>query len=135
MAALRKEGLLPPPEKLVVRAPGKENIPVPLLGERVCFAEFLPRGFGFPLHDFVRGLLYAYGILIRDLVPNAVLHIACFMEMCECFLGISPRWALWKSIFLVRPMARNGRTNPVGGVGFQVKTGCKYFSLKAVESA
>ena len=56
------------------------------------------------------------------------------MVMCEC-LQISPSWPLWKSIFLVRPMACHGRVNPVRGVGFQVKAGCKYFTLKAVESA
>ena len=82
----------------MIQALGKMLFPVPLFspreGERVCFVDFLPRGFGFPLHDFVRGLLYAYGIQIHDLTPNSVLSIASFIVLCECLLGISPNWLL-----------------------------------------
>jgi Putative gypsy type transposon len=99
---LRAQGLLPPADQAAVRAPGKEVFPSAREGERVCFVEFLPRGFGFPLHDFVRGLLYAYGIQIHDLTPNSVLSIASFIVLCECFLGIAPNWMLWKSLFIVR---------------------------------
>ena len=102
----REDGLLPPADQLTVRAPSKEVLPEPRANERVCFAEFLPRGLSFPLHDFVRGLLFAYGVQIHDLTPNGIMHIACFMVLCECFLGVSPSWALWKSIFMVRPNNR-----------------------------
>ena len=71
LEALRAQGLLPPADKATVRTPGKEVFPAPREGECVCFVDFLPRGFGFPLHDFVRGLLYAYGIQIHDLTPIA----------------------------------------------------------------
>ena len=85
---LREDGLLPPSDQLFVRAPSpKEVLPQPRSNERVCFAEFLPRGFSLPLHDFVRGLLFAYGVQIHDLTPNGILHIACFITLCECFLG------------------------------------------------
>ena len=99
---LRAQGLLPPADQVQVRVPGKEVFPTPRDGERVCFADFIPRGFGFPMHDFVRGLLYAYGVQIHDLTPNGVLSIAGFNVLCECFLGVAPHWALWKSLFLVR---------------------------------
>ena len=89
LESLRAQGLLPPADQAAVRAPGKEVLPSPRDGERVCFVEFLPRGFGFPIHDFVRGLLFAYGIQIHDLTPNSVLSIASFIVLCECFLGIS----------------------------------------------
>ena len=59
---LRDRALLPPWEEMKTRAPGKDVIPSPCDGERVCFVDFLPRGFGFPLHPFLRGLLYVYGI-------------------------------------------------------------------------
>ena len=72
----RAQGLLPPADQVQVRVPGKEVFPTPRDGERVCFADFLPQGFGFPMHDFVRGLLYAYGVQIHDLTPNGVLSIA-----------------------------------------------------------
>ena len=108
---LREEGMLPPADQLFVRAPSpKEVLPEPRANERVCFAEFLPGGLSFPLHDFVRGLMYAYGVQIHDFTPNGIMHIACFMVLCECFLGFSPSWAIWKSNFMVWPNNRGGRT-------------------------
>ena len=62
LSEYRQKGWLPPADQLAARAPGLEVHPDPRDGERVCYAEFLPRGFSFPLHDFVRGLLYAYGL-------------------------------------------------------------------------
>ena len=133
---LREQGCLPPPEQLTVRAPpSKEVLPEPRANERVCFAEFVSRGFSLPLHDFARGLLYAYGVQIHDLTPNGVLHIAVFITLCECFLGVAPSWALWKAIFMVRPNRGGGRTYLVGGCGVQVRSDIRYFRLKAVDSA
>ena len=79
---LRQKGLLPPEEELHARAPSnKEVFPEPRSNERVCFAEFLPRGFSLPLHDFVRGLMYAYVVQIHDFTPNGILHIP-FLWFC-----------------------------------------------------
>lgn len=135
LEALRAQGLLPPAEEVTVRAPGKEVIPSPRDGERVCFVEFLPRGFGFPIHDFVRGLLYAYGIQIHDLTPNSILSIASFIVLCECFLGIHPNWLLWKSLFLVRRnVGKSKQVYPVGGFGIQVRGDTAYFQMKKSDS-
>jgi len=133
--SLCEQGLLPPADQATVRAPGKEVFPAPREGERVCFVDFLPRGFGFPLHDFVRGLLYAYGIQIHDLTPNGVLSIATFFVLCECFLGIAPNWQLWKSLFAVRKnCGRNGMQYPVGGFGIQMRGDTAYFQMKKSDS-
>ena len=132
---LRAQGLLPPADQVQVRVPGKEVFPTPRDGERVCFADFLPRGFGFPMHDFVRGFLYAYGVQIHDLTPNGVLSIAGFIVLCECFLGVAPHWALWKSLFLVRKnVGKSGLTFPVGGFGIQVRGDTAYFQMKKSDS-
>jgi Putative gypsy type transposon len=135
LEALRAQGLLPPVDQAAVRAPGKEVFPAPREGERVCFVDFLPRGFGFPLHDFVRGLLYAYGIQIHDLTPNSVLSIASYFVLCECFLGIAPNWLLWKSLFLVRRnVGKSKQVYPVGGFGIQVRGDTSYFQMKKSDS-
>jgi hypothetical protein len=42
----------------------------------------------------VRGLLHFYGIQMHHLTPNGVLHIACFITLCEGFLGTRPHWGL-----------------------------------------
>jgi hypothetical protein len=93
LSQIEKAGLLKntPAESL---AAGPEIIPRPPLGFRVIFVAFLLRGLSLPLHPFLRGLLFAYGIQLHDLNPNTILHIACFITLCECFLGIEPHWAL-----------------------------------------
>jgi hypothetical protein len=72
------------------RLAGPEAIPNPPVGFRVMFLAFVLCGLSFPPHDFLRGLLFAYGIQLHDLNPNTILHIACFIMVCECFLGIKP---------------------------------------------
>jgi hypothetical protein len=91
----KKIGILKndPAEVLIARP---EIIPRPPAGFQVLFFAFLLRGFSFPPHPFLRGLLFAYGIQLHDLNPNTILHIACFITLCECFLGIEPHWALWR---------------------------------------
>ena len=54
----------------------------------------LPPRVRFSLHPFVRGLLYSYRIQLHDLTPNGILHIACFITLCEAFLGIYLHWGL-----------------------------------------
>jgi hypothetical protein len=73
-----------------VLAAGLEIIPRPPAGFRVIFLAFLLRGLSFPLHPFLRGLLFAYGIQLHDLNPNTIIYTACFVTLCECFLGIEP---------------------------------------------
>ena len=91
LTKLRTDGYLPPADRLPTRAPSsKEVLPEPRNNERVLFVKSVYRGLGFPLHDFVRGLLYAYGVQIHDFTPNGILHIAVFMTLYECFLGIHP---------------------------------------------
>jgi hypothetical protein len=87
-------------------AAGPEIIPRPPTGFRVLFLAFILQGLSFPPLPFLRGLLFAYGIQLHDLNPNTILHIACFVTLCECFLGIKPHWALWHRIFVIRrPLA------------------------------
>ena len=86
----QEDGLLTPVDWLSAHAPKKDMFPEPRPGERVCLVDFLHWGFSFPLHDFVHGLLYAYGIQMDDLTPNKVLYIVCFITLCECFLGVHP---------------------------------------------
>ena len=45
-------------------------VPNPEPHERVVFLPHFVRGLGFPLHPFVRGIMYYYGILINTGVGN-----------------------------------------------------------------
>jgi hypothetical protein len=88
------------------------------------FIAFILWGLSFPPHPFLRGLLYVYGIQLHDLNPNTILHIACFVTLCECFLGIEPHWALWRRIFIIRrPLQFQ-----TGGFSCQVRSDIPYFN-------
>ena len=113
------------------RIPGEEEVPAPRVDERVCFQSFFPRGFSLPLHPFVRGLLFAYHLQLHDLTPNGILHIACFITLCECFLGIYPHWGLWKRLFNVK---RTNSEYAIGGVGISIKDKNAYFDLEKLDS-
>jgi hypothetical protein len=109
---------------------GPDIIPRPPTGFRVMFLAFLLRGLSFPLHPFLRGLLFAYGIQLHDLNPNTILHIACFVMLCECFLGIEPHWVLWRRIFIIwRPLHYQ-----TGGFSCQVRQDIDYFNLQTPEN-
>jgi hypothetical protein len=66
--------------------PSTERIPKPPSGFRVMFLAFLLRGLSFPAHEFLRGLLFVYGVQLHQLTPNSILHIACF-DPLRVFFG------------------------------------------------
>jgi hypothetical protein len=70
--------------------PGTERIPKPPSSYRVMFLAFLLRGLSLPAHEFLRGLLFVYGVQLHQLTPNSILHIAYFITLCESFLGVDP---------------------------------------------
>lgn len=68
----------------------KKYVPLPRDDDGVVLAPFYARGFGLPLHPFIRGLLFFYELEIQNLHPNSFLHMACFIILCEAFLRIDP---------------------------------------------
>jgi hypothetical protein len=48
-----------------IKFPSTEWIPKPPSGYRVMFLSFLLRGLSFPAHEFLRGLLYVYGVQLH----------------------------------------------------------------------
>ena len=85
-----------------------ELIPTPRPHERVVFLPHFLRGLGFPLHSFVRGLMFYYGLDFHDLAPNSLLHISTFIVVCEDFLRITPHFGLWLKTFDVKPKVVSG---------------------------
>ena len=53
--------------------------------ERVVFLPHFVRGLGFPLHPFVRGIMYYYGIDFHDISPNSFLNISTFISCARLF--------------------------------------------------
>ena len=67
-------------------------VPTPEPHERVVFLTHFVCGLGFPLHPFVRGLMFYYGLDFHDLAPNFILNISAFIVVCEAFLRIQPHF-------------------------------------------
>ena len=85
-----------------------ELIPTPRPHERVVFLPHFLHGLGFPLHPFVWGLMFYYGLDFHDLAPNFILNILAFIIVCEAFLRIKPHFGLWLKIFCVKPKIVSG---------------------------
>jgi hypothetical protein len=88
----QKDGLIGEGDQVIF--PSIESIPKSPRGYRVMFLAFLLHGLSFPAHEFLHGLLFVYGVQLHQLTPNLILHIACFVTLCESFLGIEPHWIL-----------------------------------------
>ncbi|KAK1612542.1 hypothetical protein QYE76_036215 [Lolium multiflorum] len=85
-----------------IRLPRAVSRPKPPKGFTVMFVAFLFCGLSLPAHEFLRSLLYFYGIQLWQLTPNSILHLSIFITICEAFLGIDPHWGLWRKIFYVK---------------------------------
>jgi hypothetical protein len=95
------DGLISSDDQVIF--PSTDRIPKPPSGFRVMFFDFLLRGLSLPAHEFLRGLLFVYGVQLHQLTPNSILHIAYFITLCESFLGIEPYFLLWKYLFRLHP--------------------------------
>ena len=105
---LRRAGYLP--DDIAHRLPEEgQLIPTRRPHERVVFLTHFLRGLGFPLHPFVRGLMFYYGLDFHDLAPNFILNISAFIIVCEAFLRIQPHFGLWLKIFSVKLKVMGGR--------------------------
>jgi hypothetical protein len=118
LAKAKKEGFLADDAPIVF--PSTERIPKPTSGHWVMFLAFLLRGLSLPAHEFLCGLLFVYGVQLHQLTPNSILHIACFITLCESFLGIDPHWILWKFLFRLRPSVSLAKKPILGGAAVSV---------------
>ena len=90
---LREAGYLA--KGIVHRLPAMGQIlPTPEPHERVVFLTHFVRVLGFPLHPFVRGLMFYYGLDFHDLAPNSILSFSAFIVVCEAFLRITQLWIM-----------------------------------------
>ena len=103
-------------KEIVHRLPAKgQNVPTPEPNQRVVFLTHFVRGLGFPLHPFVRGLMFYYGLDFHHLAPNFILNLSAFIVVCEAFLRIPPHFGLWLKTFNVKPKVVSGQQAECGG--------------------
>jgi hypothetical protein len=127
----QRDGFLTRVEQVLF--PSNEHIPKPPSGYRVMFLAFLLHGLSLPAHEFLHGLLFVYGVQLHQLTPNSILHIACFITLCESFLGVEPHWVLWKFLFRLRPSVSLSKNLELGGAVVSVRAEAHYleFSMAA----
>jgi hypothetical protein len=114
--------------------PSTKRIPKPRDGFRVMFFAFLLRRLSLPAHEFLHGLLFVYGVQLHQLTPNSLLHIACFITLCESFLGIDSHFFLWRSLFWLCPSVALSKKPKLGGACISVCSESQYleFSMSAL---
>jgi hypothetical protein len=128
----QSDGLIADGDQVIF--PSTERIPKPPSGYRVMFFAFLLRGLPFLAHEFLRGLLFVYGMQLHQLTPNSILHIGCFVTLCESFLGIEPYWLLWKFLFRLRPSVALLRKPELGGAVISARTEVHYLEFTMAAS-
>jgi hypothetical protein len=97
------------------------------------FHAFLLRVLSLPAHEFLRGLLFVYGVQLYQLTPNSLLHIACFITLCETLLGIDPHWVLWKFLFRFRPSGSFAEISELGGAIVFVRSESHYLEFQMAQ--
>jgi hypothetical protein len=128
----KKEGLLA--ESAPIVFPMAEHIPKPPSGYRVMFLAFLLRGLFLPAHEFLRGLLFVYGVQLHQLMPNLILHIASFITLCKSLHGVDPHWVLWKFLFRLRPSVSLAKNPELGGAVVSVCSELHYLEFNMAVS-
>jgi hypothetical protein len=93
------------------------------------FLAFLFHGLSLPAHEFLRGLLFVYGVQLHQLMPISLLHTACFVTLSEAFLGIDPHWILWKYLFRLRPSGSLAEIPELGGSIVSVPSESQYLEF------
>ena len=86
------------------------------------FKAFVERGLVIPVCDFLRGLLFFWGIQLHHLTPTSILHISIFVRLCEAFLGIYPHFDLFKSLFFLNPYPKFSNVAIVGGANLELRS-------------
>ena len=89
--------------------------------EIVLFKTFVERGLAVPACDFLRGLLFFWGVQLHHLTLDSILHIAIFVQLCEAFLGIHPHFDLFKSLFFLNLYPNLRNIARVGGADLQFR--------------
>jgi hypothetical protein len=128
----KKAGFLPVAAPVIF--PGDERVSKPPKGYRVMFLAFLLHGLSFPAHEFLRGLLFVYGVQLHQLTPNLILHIACFVTLCEFFLGVDPHWILWEFLFRLRPNVSMDKNPELGRAVVSMRSESHYLEFNMAAS-
>ena len=103
LGRLRRRRFLGSKEEVGTRAPGPDGIaPDPRENEFMVLSSHLARGLGLPASPFFQQSLRFYGLQPHHLGANSITQLACFITLCEAYLGIWPCLELFTQVFFLR---------------------------------
>lgn len=102
--------------------------------ERVLHQQLFGHILGFPLHSFVHELLFFYACQLHHLTPNTVLHIANFIMLRDCFLGMELHFELFHYYFWVKVQKSGNDVCDLGGTNLQLPPSSNYFKVALPKS-
>ena len=82
---LRKGNFLGKEDEVGAHAPDPEE------GEVVVFNAHMERGFALPVSPFFAQFLRFFRLQPHHLGANCITQLACFVTLCEAYLGVWPR--------------------------------------------
>jgi hypothetical protein len=88
----------------------------------MMFKCFVERGLAISVCDFLRGLLFFWGIQLHHLTLTSIVHIAIFVHLCEAFLGIYQHFDLFKILFFLNPYLNFRNAATVGGDNLELRS-------------
>ena len=100
--ALLMDGVLPDRTTAGWRPTFGKEFLTPSTDELVVFEDYFYRGFSVPIHPFLRGLIDYYKIILCNLSPNSILHVAIFINFYEAYLGILPHFDFFRHFFYLK---------------------------------
>jgi hypothetical protein len=68
-------------------------------------------------------------VQLHQFTLNSILHIACFVNLYESFLGIDPHWGLWKFLFRLRPNVSLDKNSKLRGAVVPVRSEAYYLEF------
>jgi hypothetical protein len=98
------------------------------------YLSFLLCIFSLPSHEFLHVLLFVYGVQLHQLTSHSILHIACFVTLCEAILGINPHWGLWKCLFHLHRNVSKDEIHDLGGSIVSVRSESQHLKFEMAES-
>jgi hypothetical protein len=62
--------------------------------------------------------------------PNSILQIVVFVHLCEAFLGVPPKFPMFKSYFLLKYQPSADKWKVIGCVGLQTRPRSSFLDLQ-----
>jgi hypothetical protein len=64
------------------------------------FVDFHECGFSVPAGQFIRAVLWTFGLELQHLNRNGIQHLAVFEALCEGYQGVQAHWHLFHYFFV-----------------------------------